>query len=103
MFVELHIHLLSSSSLLWALLKPMGLPEIILFVRNENIFWIIWLPWWQQELELNLFEIHLWIILNTDIGSSDYFISIGISHFKFDILEDYTIKQIDDVATLNEY
>ena len=40
---------------------------------------------------------------NTDIGSSDYFISIGISHFMFDILEDYTIKQIDDVATLNEY
>ena len=49
---------------------------------------------------MNVFEIHLWI---TDIGSSDYFISIGISHFMFDILEDYTIKQIDDVATLNEY
>ena len=42
-------------------------------------------------------------MVNTDIGSSDYFISIGISHFMFDILEGYTIKQIDDVATLNEY
>ena len=40
---------------------------------------------------------------NTDIGPSDYFILIGISHFMFDIIEGYKIKQIDDVATLNKY
>ena len=40
---------------------------------------------------------------NTDIGPSDYFILIGISHFMSDIIEDSKTKQIDDVATLNKY